>query len=114
MTKKHFRVVNPAALSANGIGFLAPKDGCGERSDAPVCKDGNTDVTCLAELYKGCETGTTDCANVRGGNEDDVCCAGWGPGNGDNIDHAYCIHDDAGWGGLGWCLWNDDGTRPAY
>lgn len=114
MTAKHLRVVNPAALLHNGTGTLATKDGCGTRNDASVCKDGNSDVACAREIYKGCENGTTDCANTPGGNEDDVCCAGWGPGSGDNIDHAYCIHDDAPWGGLGWCIFADTGNRPYY
>lgn len=110
----HFEVINPAtiAMAAAVAGsVLEAQDGCGVRADAPVCENGNTDVTCTGETYRGCETGQTDCANVSA-NPDDVCCWGSGPGSGDNIDHAYCIHDDSGWGGVGWCWWWDYGNQP--
>lgn len=112
--RKHVRVINPATLERSSGTSFVTKAGCGERSDAAVCQDGNSDVTCTGELYRGCGSGATDCANVPGGNDDDVCCAGWGPGSGDNIDHSYCYSMDASWGLVSLCFVGDYGNPPAY
>ncbi|HEX9671750.1 MAG TPA: hypothetical protein VGC93_19935 [Thermoanaerobaculia bacterium] len=109
----HFRIVNPAtlAVAAATVARAAQAQDCGVREDAPVCTSGGEDVECTGERYRGCETGQTDCAN-NPGNDDDVCCWGAGPGSGDNIDHEFCIQDDSGWGGIGWCILWDFGNPP--
>src|SRR5262249_36596393 len=101
LNKPPFEIINPRALrQANS----AEKSGCALRADAPVCTNGNTDIACMGELYRGCQANQFDCAN-NPGNPDDACCAGWVPGNpGDNIDHAACITNDAPWGGFGGCV----------
>lgn len=110
----HFRLINPLALAAAATLVVTPKelraDGCGEYSDAPVCQNGNTDVACTGEIYRGCAQGQTDCADGLG-NYDDRCCAGWAPGGGDNIDHAYCTEQDADHGGMG-CAWPGYDSNP--
>lgn len=110
----HFKLVNPLALVTAAAWLSsateARADGCGQYSDAPVCENGNTDVTCTGEIYRGCAQGQTDCADGNG-NYDDQCCAGWGPGTGDNIDHAYCTERDAGYGGFG-CTWPGADSNP--
>lgn len=116
MSEHPFEIVNPAALNRNAsaaAGECGEEDqgSCDQRSDAPVCTNGNEDVLCTGERYRGCEVGQTDCANTPGGNEDDICCWGWGPGSGDNIDHGACIRDDARWGGIdreGDCIFWDE------
>ena len=74
-------------------------DSCG-RSDAPVCTDGARDVCGTSDFtrYRGCNSGQRDCADSPG-NPDDRCCLGWLPVAGDNIDHAFCLVNDASWGG---------------
>lgn len=110
MADRHFDIVNPLVLAVTARSVQAT-EGCAVRADAPVCTNGQTDVTCTGETYQGCETGQTDCANQPG--QDDVCCAAWGPGPNDNIDHAYCYNSDAGWGGGSYCpSWWDIGNRP--
>lgn len=100
-------IVNPAAIRVPGAsesGDSGPgTDDCRGRDDAPVCKNGNEDVTCAGERYRGCQTGQHDCADNEA-NPEDECCWGWGPGPGDNIDHDDCMQDDAGWGGISICL----------
>lgn len=99
MADHHFVIVNPRARS----GATTPAGpACAIRGDAAVCTNGNTDVACTGEIYRGCQTGQTDCANTAG-NPDDGCCGGWLPGGNDNIDHASCITHDAPWGGMAWC-----------
>jgi hypothetical protein len=115
----HFKLVNPLALAAAAAWIGSAKelraDGCGQYSDAPVCTNGvptseGGDVACNGEVYRGCAQGACDCADGLG-NYDDQCCAGWGPGGGDNIDHAYCTERDAGYGGLG-CMWPGADSNP--
>lgn len=87
---------------------------CGQYADAPVCQNGNQDVHCTGELYRGCQPGATDCADTPE-NPDDGCCAGWGPGVGDNIDHATCRTEDATFGGT--CLsgiWDSRENQCAF
>ena len=105
----HFQVVNPAALRKIPS---ALEEGCGAYRDAPVCTNGNTDVTDPDEVYRGCQTGATDCAdNVD--NPDDRCCFGSGSlGPGDNIDHAFCTMQDADFGGFSWCFSSYDANKP--
>jgi hypothetical protein len=67
--------------------------------DAPVCINGEEDVTCGTERYRGCYL--VDCADGPG--LDDQCCWGPLPGPSDNIDHYMCSSWDAGWGGV--CPW---------
>lgn len=87
-------IVNPAVLTKAVAGGL---QGCGQYSDAPVCQNGNQDVICTGERYRGCAQGASDCADTDP-NPDDDCCWGWGYGAGDNIDHQFCRLQDAGWG----------------
>ena len=100
MSDQQFEIVNPAALKRPNY---PTKTGCGRYADAPVCTDGSTDVACTGEIYRGCYPGTVDCANDPDGNNNDRCCFGWGPGNGDNIDHADCYQQDAPYGGISLC-----------
>lgn len=101
MAEHHFEIINPRVLRNKRRQVREGTDeACTGRGDAAVCTNGNSDVTCTGERYRGCQTGQTDCANSPE-NPDDNCCWGWGPGNGDNIDHATCITSDAGWGGAG-------------
>lgn len=99
------RIVNPAALRR----VTAASEECARYSDAPMCRNGEQDVDCGSELYRGCCSTETDCAD-NSGNDDDSCCAGWGPGTGDNIDHEYCATRDASYGGT--CFIWDDGNSP--
>jgi hypothetical protein len=99
-----FRLVNPRALRAASPAASS----CGPRETAPVCANGEEDVTCSGERYRGCALGATDCAD--GENGDDKCCWGVGPGPGDNIDHEFCRTNDAGWGGT--CFYWDTGHGP--
>ena len=116
---EHFRLVNPAALAAAGALLATAKEaraGCGNYSDAEVCKNGATDVTCTGEIYAGCYSWEVDCADNPGypPNLDDRCCAGLHPTNaGDNIDHMFCAMQDADYGGFSWCLYGLDYTWPA-
>ncbi len=110
--RHHFEVVNPAAITHTASAAAS----CGEYQDAPVCKNGESDVTCSTEKYRGCAPGETDCAD-SGTNNDDRCCAGSSRhGPGDNIDHQYCSTSDAEWGGFAdpWCLigLTSDGNKP--
>jgi hypothetical protein len=110
MADHHFQVVNPQVLRRQAAASAATSS-CGEREDAPVCVNGQTDVTCTGELYRGCATGQTDCANQPG--QDDVCCAAWGPGVSDNIDHGACFTSDSAWGWINACsIFFDSG--PLY
>jgi hypothetical protein len=111
MADHHFQVVNPQVLRRQAAASVATSS-CGEREDAPVCVNGQTDVTCTGERYRGCPVGQTDCAN-QPGNDDDVCCQGWGPGTGDNIDHGACSRSDSGWGGINMCSYFID-SGPLY
>lgn len=95
-------IVNPAAIRTQS-GSDSGSDDCAGRADAPVCTNGNEDVKCGGERYRGCQTGQQDCAD-NDGNSEDACCYGWGPGPGDNIDHDDCRHDDSGWGGISICF----------
>lgn len=115
MSDQHFRIVNPAVQRRRaGLRNASQAVGCGLRQDAPVCTNGQTDVTCVGEIYRGCQTGQTDCAN-NPQNPDDSCCSGWIPGNnGDNIDHASCTVDDAPWGGFSLCFFEEDGPQNQY
>ena len=113
----HFRIINPLAVAAAAAlaagTAVDARANCGEYSDAPVCQNGNEDVTCTGEIYRGCQQGQIDCADGNG-NYDDQCCAGFGPGVGDNIDHAFCVERDAGYGGMG-CMWpGADSNWPYY
>lgn len=68
---------------------------CGQYSDAMVCINGNEDVQCTGEIYRGCFYGQGDADAPT-----DYCCAGWLPFlSNDNIDHAGCLTIDAPWGG---------------
>lgn len=104
MRRKVDRVemVNPAVLYR----AKRKEQTCWTYNDAPVCTNGQTDVTCIGERYRGCPVGATDCGD-NDGNPDDACCLGLGPGPGDNIDHADCRTNDADWGGT--CFWGFDG-----
>jgi hypothetical protein len=109
-SEPYFRIANPALLRS-----AQAKSGedCSGRQDAPVCVNGEEDVTCTGEIYRGCQVGQTDCADGQG--QDDNCCAGTLPFTpGDNIDHAYCRMDDAEWGGIQdiWCFSSYDTHRP--
>jgi len=111
----HFQIVNPAILLASS----QIASGCGARSDAPVCKDGESDVTCDTEIFRGCDSNETDCANcaTNADNQDDACCAGSSSlGPGDNIDHESCHHNDADFGGHAdvWCLLHIISDMPRY
>lgn len=106
MKNSDFEIINPATLRSARESLEL---GCGTYEDAPVCTNGNEDVACDGERYRGCAAGTTDCAN-NPDNNDDSCCWGWGPGTGDNIDHQYCSTADAEWGGT--CFWSDEGNEP--
>jgi len=77
--------------------------GCGSYSDAMVCIEGNTDVTCNGEKFRGCHYGQSDVDP-----DDDNCCAGYMDGiPNDNIDHGNCTSgNDAGWGET--CYFSDD------
>lgn len=103
-------IVNPAALRRP---VKHVEEGtCIYRADAPVCENGDQDVACTGEVYRGCAVGQADCAN-NPDNPDDTCCAAVIPGTtGDNIDHAYCSINDAGYGGIGVCFWSDTGNKP--
>ncbi len=114
----HYQILNPAVLDAT---TAALAQSCTVRNDAPVCKDGNTDVTCDTETYRGCDDNETDCANcaTSNDNQDDVCCAGTSNhGVGDNVDHRNCHHNDAEWDGYAdaWCIffWWNDSNPPVY
>ncbi len=126
----HFRIVNPAALAAAAGLMMATKakgqpggsgctnandvdhDACRavpQHSDLPVCTNGAQDVSCSSDLYRGCNYGQVDCAD---GGADDKCCAGWGPGGGDNIDHAFCSERDADTGDTDLICVFDSGNEP--
>lgn len=101
---KHFKFINNSDSKIDPFSPSGGCQGCDAYEDAPVCTDGSRDIECGGERYRGCYPGQYDCAD-NPGNDDDVCCWGHGPGSGDNIDHAYCSHNDADWGGLcvfGW------------
>lgn len=103
MKLKHFKIIyNNSKSESNSL--QGGYDGCGYE-DAPVCQDGSKDVECGGERYRGCYPGEYDCADSLR-NLDHKCCWGHGPGSGDNIDHAQCNHDDAGWGHI--CKWGID------
>jgi hypothetical protein len=109
----HVEIMNPAVLLSPRPA-VAALEGCAVRQDAPVCTNGATDVTCQTEIYRGCATGQTDCADNTG-NPDDRCCSGSSAGGvGDNIDHAYCREADADFGGFSYCFWGFDGHTPYY
>ena len=113
--KRDVRIINPLVL-ATAAAFIARKadaEGCGEYADSPVCTDGNTDVSCSLEIYRGCQPGQNDCADSpNGGNQDDKCCAGI-TGGGDNIDHQYCFERDGQWGDISWCFFGGDMNWPS-
>lgn len=92
---RHFKIIcwNPKVEAESLAGGCQT---CDRYEDAPVCTDGNRDVQCSGERYRGCYPGEYDCADFPGG--DDKCCWGHGPGGGDNIDHARCYEHDADWG----------------
>ena len=105
-------VVNPVSGRAEEPeGRCVPSDSqcgeyrcdCGHYSDAAVCHNGQTDVTCSTELYRGCYANENDCAD-NAANPDDRCCAGYGPGVSDNIDHQY-LSDGRRWLGRHLCAW---------
>jgi hypothetical protein len=78
-------------------------------ADLPTCTIPAVDVQCAGEVYRGCFRWEPDIA------QDDFCCAGWGPGLNDNIDHAGCRTIDAPTG----CLWFEgceglDTSFPCY
>jgi len=109
--KPQYEIVNPSVLFSERYRKVED-EGCGARQDAAVCTNGNTDVSCTTETYRGCAIGQTDCAD-NDGNPDDQCCfGGSGLGPGDNIDHGFCREQDAGYGGFSWCFWGD--SNPPY
>ena len=105
----HFVVTNPLALRNSRVRLASedddedPPESCSAYADASYCGDGESDVTCFGEKYRGCEQGQTDCAD-NPWNPDDKCCAAINPfTGGDNIDHASCTIADAGWGEVAFC-----------
>lgn len=57
----YFRIATPALLQR--FQTKADDEGCGRRRDAAVCVNGEQDVTCSSEIYRGCPQGQTDCAD---------------------------------------------------
>ena len=97
MKPRHIEILAPAPGT---VAVDSVTEECEGYADAPVCTNGNTDVQCWGEIYRGCAVGAVDCADGSG-NPDDRCCAAWDPwAGGDNIDHAYCSTSDAGYGDL--------------
>jgi hypothetical protein len=133
MSDDEIRLVNPIALvvagsvlAASPARAMACQDtnfcrdvdqnlGCGVYNDLPVCKDGNSDVSCWSEVYRGCNKGETDCADclTSSDNQNDVCCAGISPIAGDHIDHQYCWVNDAKTGTVSICWPGFDGNPPS-
>ena len=98
----HFAIINPGIIRQ-----AHHYESCGQHSDAPYCPDPESDIV-PGGVYRGCPAGQTDCAD-NAQNPDDVCCMGWGPGVGDNIDHASCQINDAEHGGVAQCVvWGGD------